>query len=93
MENFCVQKLAGALGTPDVPTRYVVRGNQDQQLATTVVAPVPVINLGLLSKQDGGAADEAAKLRSAIDSWGLFLVSNDPIGCSRFSVALQHFRE
>ena len=49
MENCCVQKLACALRTPDVPTRYVVRGHQDQQLTTTVVAPVPVINLSLLS--------------------------------------------
>jgi len=72
-----VQELAaGALVTSDVPTQYVVRGHDDQQLSTAVVtAPVPVIDLGRLLKQDG-AGDEADKLRSALDSWGLILVSN-----------------
>ena len=68
-----VQELAGALVTPDVPTQYVVQGHNDQQLASAATAPVPVIDLGRLFKQDV-AGDEAAKLRSAIDSWGLILV-------------------
>jgi hypothetical protein len=70
-----VQQLSGALVTPDVPGQYVVRGHNDQQLGAAVTAPVPVIDLGRLLKQDG-AGDEAAKLRSALDSWGLILVSN-----------------
>ncbi|XP_020198025.1 protein LATERAL BRANCHING OXIDOREDUCTASE 1-like [Aegilops tauschii subsp. strangulata] len=71
-----VQELAGALGTPDVPAQYIVRAHQDQQLAAAVVAPVPVIDLGRLLKHGDGTSNEAAKLRSAIESWGLFMVSN-----------------
>ncbi|KAM3206672.1 hypothetical protein ACQJBY_062042 [Aegilops geniculata] len=73
-----VQELARAFGTaesPDVPAPYVVRTHKDQQLAAAVVAPVPVIDLGRLLKKDD-SADETAKLRSAIESWGLFMVSN-----------------
>jgi hypothetical protein len=71
-----VQELAaGALGAPDVPTRFFARGHHEhgQQTAT---APIPVIDVGRLFQQDGAAAlDEAAKLRSALESWGLFLVT------------------
>nr|BAK05092.1 predicted protein [Hordeum vulgare subsp. vulgare] len=78
-----VQELAGALGTPDVPARYVARGHHenDQQPAA---APVPVIDIGRLFKQDGDAAadDEAAKLRLALESWGLFLVTNHGVDTS-----------
>ncbi|VAI83282.1 unnamed protein product [Triticum turgidum subsp. durum] len=69
-----VQELAGALGKPDVPARYVSRGlhEDDQQPA---VAPVPVIDIGRLFNQDGAVAadNEEAKLRLAVQSWGLFL--------------------
>ncbi|KAM0913889.1 hypothetical protein ACQ4PT_011868 [Festuca glaucescens] len=70
-----VQEIAGALGKPDVPSQYVVRAHSEQQLAAAVTAPVPVIDLSRLYEQDGDG-DEAAKLRSALDSWGLILVSN-----------------
>ena len=73
-----VQELAGALGTPDVPAPYVVRTHKDQQLSSAVVAPVPVIDHGRLLRKDH-SADETAKLRSAIESWGLFMVSNTPM--------------
>ncbi|CAM0914185.1 unnamed protein product [Alopecurus aequalis] len=71
-----VQQLADALVTPDVPTQYVVREHSDQQLSSAVTAPVPVINLGRLFKHDG-AGDEATKLRSALDSWGLMHLGNN----------------
>ena len=72
-----VQELAGALGTPDVPAQYIARAQEEQQLAAVVVAPVPVIDLVRLSKHGDGTSDEAAKLRSAIESWGLLMVSNN----------------
>ena len=75
-----VQQLAGVLVTPDVPSQYVVREHNDQQLASAVTAPIPVIDLGHLFKQDC-AGDEATKLRSALDSWGLILVSNNAVSC------------
>uniref|UniRef100_A0A8R7UZB8 Fe2OG dioxygenase domain-containing protein n=2 Tax=Triticum urartu TaxID=4572 RepID=A0A8R7UZB8_TRIUA len=75
-----VQELAGALAAPVVPARYVARGqhDHDQQPATAVVAPIPVIDLGRLFKLDDttASAEEAAKLRLALESWGLFLVTN-----------------
>ncbi|VAI83280.1 unnamed protein product [Triticum turgidum subsp. durum] len=78
-----VQELAGALGKPDVPARYVSRGlhEDDQQPA---VAPVPVIDIGRLFNQDGAVAadNEEAKLRLAVQSWGLFLVTNHGVDTS-----------
>ncbi|KAF6990899.1 hypothetical protein CFC21_008048 [Triticum aestivum] len=71
-----VQELAGALSTPDVPAQYIARAHEDQQLAAVVVAPVLVIDLVRLSKHGDDTSDEAAKLWSAIESWGLFMVSN-----------------
>ncbi|EMS50519.1 Protein SRG1 [Triticum urartu] len=74
------EELAGALAAPVVPARYVARGqhDHDQQPATAVVAPIPVIDLGRLFKLDDttASAEEAAKLRLALESWGLFLVTN-----------------
>jgi len=74
-----VQELAGQLGAAaDVPARYVARagaGNDDDRKATET-ALVPAIDLARLCQPggDGGAADEASKLRLALQSWGLFLV-------------------
>ncbi|KAM3208042.1 hypothetical protein ACQJBY_063005 [Aegilops geniculata] len=78
-----VQELAGALGKPDVPARYVSRGHHENNRQPTA-APVPVIDIGRLFKQDGVAAadDEAAKLRQALESWGLFLVTNHGVDTS-----------
>ncbi|CAM0912357.1 unnamed protein product [Alopecurus aequalis] len=69
-----VQELAG-WGKRSHFKKNFVRGHKEQQLASAVTAPVPVIDLGRLFKEDG-AGDEATKLRSALDSWGLILVSN-----------------
>uniref|UniRef100_A0A0E0CJT3 Non-haem dioxygenase N-terminal domain-containing protein n=1 Tax=Oryza meridionalis TaxID=40149 RepID=A0A0E0CJT3_9ORYZ len=49
-------------------------------------APFPIVDLGRLSSpspdDDGGGGDEAAKLRRALDSWGLFQVTNHGIEAS-----------
>ncbi|KAI4998494.1 hypothetical protein ZWY2020_053836 [Hordeum vulgare] len=71
-----VQELANVLGKPEVPAQYVVRGHHDQQLATAITAPIPVIDLCRLFTKDGAAINEASKLRAALESWGLFLLSN-----------------
>ena len=75
-----VQDLAGALATPDLPTQYVVRAHDKQQLALAAMAPVPVIDLGLLCMENG-AGDEATKLRSTLECWGLIMVSNNVVSC------------
>ncbi|XP_044957187.1 protein SRG1-like [Hordeum vulgare subsp. vulgare] len=71
-----VQELANVLGKPEVPAQYVVRGHHDQQLSTAITAPIPVIDLCRLFTKEGAATDEASKLRAALESWGLFLLSN-----------------
>lgn len=89
-----VQELAGALGAPDVPSRFVARGHQDHD-QQTAAAPVPVIDLGLLFQKDGAAAavDEAAKLRSALESWGLFLVTNHGVDAAVMDGMMSASRE
>lgn len=70
-----VQELAGGLSSPQVPARYVARGHHHGPAAAP--APVPVIDLGLLCcNQAAAGAAEAEKLRLALESWGLFLVTN-----------------
>uniref|UniRef100_A0ACD6AAQ7 Uncharacterized protein n=1 Tax=Avena sativa TaxID=4498 RepID=A0ACD6AAQ7_AVESA len=66
-----VQELAG-----DVPERYVIQV-EDRPRAGAPVAPIPVIDLGLLSRQHTAeGVEELARLRSALESWGTFLVTN-----------------
>ncbi|KAF6985399.1 hypothetical protein CFC21_003275 [Triticum aestivum] len=91
-----VQELAGALGTPDVPAQYIARAHEEQQLAAVVVAPVPVIDLVCLSKHGDGTSDEAAKLRSAIKSFGLFMVSShgiDAVMDNMMAASREFFRQ
>ncbi|KAM3208057.1 hypothetical protein ACQJBY_063011 [Aegilops geniculata] len=67
-----VQELA-ASGPEEPPSRYVVRDRDRPTLPGAggdVTDPIPVVDLGRLSSGD---ADEAAKLRSALQTWGLFL--------------------
>uniref|UniRef100_R7W7F0 Flavonol synthase/flavanone 3-hydroxylase n=1 Tax=Aegilops tauschii TaxID=37682 RepID=R7W7F0_AEGTA len=67
-----VQELAAA-GPEEPPSRYVVRDHDRPALAGAggdVTDPIPVVDLGRLSCGD---ADEAAKLQSALQTWGLFL--------------------
>jgi hypothetical protein len=71
-----VQELTG-----DVPGRYVVQHKEDRPSVGVATAPIPVIDLGQLCQQHTVAgAEEAAKLRSALESWGLCLVNlNEPV--------------
>ncbi|XBI35956.1 hypothetical protein VPH35_121561 [Triticum aestivum] len=67
-----VQELAAA-GAEEPPSRYVVRDHDRPALAGAggdVTDPIPLVDLGRVSSGD---ADEAAKLRSALQTWGLFL--------------------
>ncbi|RCV19953.1 hypothetical protein SETIT_4G017200v2 [Setaria italica] len=69
-----VQELA--TGVQEPPSRYVVR-EQDRPAAAaaaTMPEPIPIVDLSrLTAADDGGGADEVAKLRSALQNWGLFL--------------------
>ncbi|CAL5037108.1 unnamed protein product [Urochloa decumbens] len=95
-----VQELAAAKGAgDDVPARYVARRAHDDPDATAAAAPVPVIDLGCLCQTtaaSGGeesAAGEAARLRSALQSWGLFLVTNHGIEASLMDAVMEASRE
>ncbi|CAL5037112.1 unnamed protein product [Urochloa decumbens] len=73
-----VQELAAVVVEP--PNQFVLR-KQDRPgsllLATDMPEPIPMIDLSRLP-----AADEAAKLQSALQRWGLFLVTNHGIEAS-----------
>lgn len=65
-----VQEVAAGVVEP--PSQFVLQ-EQDRpgnQPATDMPEPIPMIDLSRLTE-----ADEAAKLQSALQSWGLFLVS------------------
>ncbi|KAM0918498.1 hypothetical protein ACQ4PT_009012 [Festuca glaucescens] len=64
-----VQELA-ATGRDELPSRYVVCDHGRPTSAVASDDSIPVVDLSRLSS---GAADEAAKLRSALQNWGLFL--------------------
>jgi hypothetical protein len=69
-----VQQLASTMQEP--PSRYLLREEEPlgRNLAgTEMPEPIPMIDLGLLSASND--ADEAAKLRSALLTWGFFQVS------------------
>ncbi|TVU02455.1 hypothetical protein EJB05_52043, partial [Eragrostis curvula] len=68
-----VQELAAGVQTP--PSRYVVREENRPDAAVAMPEPIPIVDLSRLSAaSDGhGSDDEIAKLRSALQSWGLFL--------------------
>jgi len=71
-----VQELAANVQEP--PSRYLVPEQErlgDQLAGAEMPEPVPTIDLRRLLASDGGAGEEAAKLRSALQSWGFFLVS------------------
>lgn len=87
-----VQELGG-----DVPERYVAE-LEERPTAGAPVALIPVIDLGLLSRQhtaDGG--EELARLRSALESWGVFLVTDHGVEPSvmdaMWSAAREFFRQ
>ncbi|CAN6179114.1 unnamed protein product [Urochloa humidicola] len=73
-----VQELAAGVMGP--PSQFVLE-EQDRPgsmlLAIDMPEPIPMIDLSRLP-----AADETAKLQSALQSWGLFLVTNHGIEAS-----------
>ncbi|XP_052159577.1 protein SRG1-like isoform X1 [Oryza glaberrima] len=70
-----VQELAG-MRSKAVPRQYIVQREDQPTIAAT--ASVPIVDLGRLSQPDGDA-NEAVKLRQAMESWGLFMVTNHGI--------------
>ncbi|KAK3131748.1 hypothetical protein QOZ80_6AG0510840 [Eleusine coracana subsp. coracana] len=84
--------VSGHVAADDVPARFVARAHDDAP--ATVAASVPVIDLGRLCRQDiAGADEEAAKLRLALESWGLFLVANHGIEASLMDDVMDASRE
>ncbi|XP_047070038.1 jasmonate-induced oxygenase 4-like [Lolium rigidum] len=69
-----VEELAGG---DLLPERYVLQvEDRPTVVGALPVAQVPVIDLGLLSQQvAAGGGEEVEKLRSALVSWGIFMVS------------------
>ncbi|XP_066376366.1 jasmonate-induced oxygenase 4-like [Miscanthus floridulus] len=72
-----VQEVATAAGgLPTLPTRYVLREKDRPSPAGGVAAPelaFPTVDVQRLA--DPGDVEEADKLRSALQSWGLFKVT------------------
>ena len=73
-----VQEVAASAGgLPTLPTRYVLREKDRPSPAGGVAAPelaFPTVDVQRLA--DPGDVEEADKLRSALQSWGLFKVRN-----------------
>uniref|UniRef100_A0A0E0PU76 Fe2OG dioxygenase domain-containing protein n=1 Tax=Oryza rufipogon TaxID=4529 RepID=A0A0E0PU76_ORYRU len=85
-----VQELAAGVQEP--PSRYLQDlAGGDQLAGAEIPEPIPTIDLGRLSGSDG--ADEAAKLRSALQNWGLFLVSNHGVETSLIDAVIEAARE
>lgn len=79
-----VQELSATVQEP--PGRYVQPEQHRPAAAAAPPASFPIVDLGRLSSPSpdddgGGGGDEAAKLRRALDSWGLFQVINQPYIC------------
>ncbi|EEC73036.1 hypothetical protein OsI_06977 [Oryza sativa Indica Group] len=80
-----VQELSATVQEP--PGRYVQPEQHRPAAAAAPPASFPIVDLGRLSSPSpdddgGGGGDEAAKLRRALDSWGLFQVTNHGIEAS-----------
>ncbi|CAN6190538.1 unnamed protein product [Urochloa humidicola] len=84
-----VQELAAGVVEP--PSQFVLQ-EQDRPgsllLATGMPEPIPMIDLSRLSD-----ADEVAKLQSALQSWGLFLVANHGIEASLMDAVMGASRD
>jgi hypothetical protein len=75
-----VQELAG-MRSKSVPRQYIVQ--QEDQPTIAATASFPIVDLGRLSQPDGDA-NEAVKLRQAMESWGLFMVISSQCTFDRF---------
>uniref|UniRef100_A0A0A9FYC6 Fe2OG dioxygenase domain-containing protein n=1 Tax=Arundo donax TaxID=35708 RepID=A0A0A9FYC6_ARUDO len=90
-----VQELAATVQVP--PSRYLLP-EQDrlggQKLAgADMPEPVPAIDLRRLLASDDGAKEEAAKLRSALQNWGFFLVTDHGIEATLMDALIAASRE
>ncbi|VAI83291.1 unnamed protein product [Triticum turgidum subsp. durum] len=87
-----VQQLAASMQEP--PSQYLLREQEllDGNLAgAEMLEPVPTIDLGLLSASYD--LEEAAKLRSALQTWGFFQVSNHGMEASMMDSVMTASRE
>ncbi|PUZ61957.1 hypothetical protein GQ55_4G319800 [Panicum hallii var. hallii] len=89
-----VQELAANVQEP--PSRYLLPEEErlsDQLAGAEMPEAVPTIDLRRLLASDDGAGEEAAKLRSALQSWGIFLVANHGIETSLMDEVMNASRE
>ncbi|CAM0958869.1 unnamed protein product [Alopecurus aequalis] len=86
-----VQDLAAGGAAPVPPNRYVLR-DQDRHgglhAADEIPEPIPLIDLSRLPSDD-----EAAKLRAALQSWGLLLATNHGVEASLLDDVMRAGRE
>uniref|UniRef100_UPI003FA61587 Os06g0176700 protein n=1 Tax=Oryza sativa TaxID=4530 RepID=UPI003FA61587 len=84
-----VQELAAA-GVEEPPSRYVLgeKDRSDELVAAELPEPIPVVDLSRLA-----GADEAAKLRAALQNWGFFLLTNHGVETSLMDDVLNLARE
>ncbi|KAL6606099.1 hypothetical protein ACP70R_041752 [Stipagrostis hirtigluma subsp. patula] len=88
-----VQELAAIVQEP--PRQYLIPEQErlgGQLAGAEMPEPIPTIDLRRLSASDG-SDEEAAKLRSALQSWGLFLVTNHGIETSLLDSLIAASRE
>ncbi|KAL6898050.1 hypothetical protein ACP4OV_006646 [Aristida adscensionis] len=89
-----VQELAATVQEP--PRRYLIPVQErltGQLAGSEMPEPVPTIDLRRLSSASDGAEEEAAKLRSALQTWGFFLVTNHGIETSLMDAVMAASRE
>nr|CAB3467231.1 unnamed protein product [Digitaria exilis] len=89
-----VQELAATVQDP--PSRYRIPEQDplsDQLAGAEMPEPVPTINLRRLLASDDVADEEAAKLRSALQRWGFFLVTDHGIEASLMDALIASARE
>lgn len=90
-----MQELAATVQEP--PSRYLVPKQEQDRLSDQLTGaelpePVPTIDLGRLLAPDGDD-EEAAKLRSALQSWGFFLVTEHGIEAPLMDALIAASRE
>ncbi|PVH48319.1 hypothetical protein PAHAL_4G307300 [Panicum hallii] len=89
-----VQELAANVQEP--PSRYLLPEEErlsDQLAGAEMPEAVPTIDLRRLLASDDGAGEEAAKLRSALQSWGFFLATDHGIEASLMDALIAASRE
>ncbi|XP_044426878.1 codeine O-demethylase isoform X2 [Triticum aestivum] len=87
-----VQQLAATVQEP--PSRYLLREHEDlggHLAGAELPELIPTIDLDLLSASND--AEEATKLRSALQSWGFFKVSNHGMETSLMDSVMTASRE